>query len=86
MPEHITIASLKYLAVHHIKPVKHMPLVGKTFETAHSKIVSTTIDARMMGMCHRLRLENLVLCNERKVVSRPKTSMVIGAIQIAEIY
>ena len=83
IPEHMTIASLAYLAVHHIKPVKHMPLVGKTFEAAHSKTVSTKIDAITVGMCHRLRIENLVLCNERKVVSNPKTSMVIGAIQIA---
>lgn len=83
MPEQMTIASLKYLAVHQIKPVTHAPDVGKALEAAHRKIVSATIDAREVGMCHRLRLGNRVLRNERKVVSTPKTSMVIGAIQIA---
>ena len=83
MPEQMTIASLKYLAVHQIKPVTQAPLVGKTLEAAHRKIVSIKIVARAVGICHRLRLGNLFLRNERKVVSRPNTNMVIGAIQIA---
>ena len=79
----MTIASLKNLAVHQIKPVIQDPLVGKTVEAAHRKIVSAKIAAKVIGICHRLRLENLFLRKERKVVSRRKTNIVTGAIQIA---
>ena len=82
-PEHTTIASLKYLAVHQIRPVTHAPLVGKTLEAAHKKMESAIITARAVGICHRLRLGNLFRRNERNVVSTPKTTMVIGANQMA---
>ena len=82
-PEHTTIASLKYLAVHQIRPVTHAPLVGKTLEAAHRKMESAMIIPRAVGICHRLRLGNLFRRSERKVVSTPKTTMVIGANQIA---
>ena len=83
-PEHTTIASLKYLAVHQMGPVTHAPLVGKTLEAAHKKIESAMMTAIAVGICHRLRLGNLFRRRERKVVSTPKTTMVTGANQIAE--
>lgn len=82
-PEETTIASLKYLAVHQINPVTHAPLVGKTFDAAHRKIVSATITARAVGICHRLRVENLFRRKARNVVSIPNTMLVTGAIHMA---
>ena len=83
-PEETTMASLKYLAVHQINPVTHAPLVGKTFDAAHRKIVSATITARAVGICHRLRLGNLFRRKARNVVSMPNTILVTGAIQMAD--
>lgn len=66
--------------VHQIKLSRHWPLTGKTRAGTHVMMTNAIILAMRIERCHRTWLENIGDDNDLNVVSRPKTSMVYGAI------